>query len=208
MEDLLPLSALQHLVFCPRQCALIHIEREWADNRLTVEGNLLHERVTEGETSRRGDRVTWRSLPLVCHRLGLIGYADTVEIEDAASGGPPVSVRPVEYKRGKTKPHDADRVQLCAQALCLEEMFGLPIAEGDLFYGEPRRRETVPLTADLRRRTEALAVQLRDLLESRLVPAAEPGPKCRSCSLTELCRPTLAGLGAVAAYLDDARRKG
>jgi CRISPR-associated protein Cas4 len=119
-DDLLPISALQHLVFCPRQCALIHIEREWAENRLTAEGGLLHARVQSGETTTRGALRVLRALPLVSHRLGLTGYADVVEIHRAEGGGE--RAFPVEYKRGTTKAHDADRVQLCAQALCIEEL--------------------------------------------------------------------------------------
>jgi CRISPR-associated exonuclease Cas4 len=127
-DDLLPISALQHLVFCPRQCALIHIERAWAENRLTAEGGLLHARVQSGETTTRGALRVLRALPLVSHRLGLTGYADVVEIHRAEGGGE--RAFPVEYKRGTTKAHDADRVQLCAQALCIEEMIGLPVTEG------------------------------------------------------------------------------
>src|SRR5690349_8252356 len=137
-DDLLPIAALQHFVFCPRQCALIHVERQWAENRLTAEGQLLHARVQSGETTTRGALRVLRGLPLVSRRLGLTGYADVVEIRRDKDGE---QAFPIEYKRGKSKPHDADRVQLCAQALCIEEMTGLPVPEGALFYGTPRRRE-------------------------------------------------------------------
>jgi CRISPR-associated exonuclease Cas4 len=153
-DDLLPISALQHLVFCPRQCALIHIERAWAENRLTAEGGLLHARVQSGETTTRGALRVLRALPLVSHRLGLTGYADVVEIHRAEGGGE--RAFPVEYKRGTTKAHDADRVQLCAQALCIEEMISLPVTEGALFYGTPRRREIVAIDTALRTRGRKL----------------------------------------------------
>src|SRR3954447_6042851 len=162
-DDLLPISALQHLVFCPRQCALIHVERQWAENRLTAEGQLLHARVQSGETTTRGALRVLRALPLLSRRLGLTGYADVVEIRRAKGGGE--QAFPVEYKRGKTKPHDADRVQLCAQALCIEEMAGLPVPEGALFYGMPRRRETVVLDTALRERTETLITELRQMID-------------------------------------------
>ena len=188
-DDLLPISALQHLVFCPRQCALIHVEREWAENRLTAEGGLLHARVQSGETTTRGALRVLRALPVVSHRLGITGYADVVEIHRSADGGE--RAFPVEYKRGTTKAHDADRVQLCAQALCIEEMMDLSVPDGALFYGARRRRETVMFDAALRERTEALVAELRKMIENRVLPPPRYGPHCRSCSLIEVCRPTL-----------------
>ena len=202
-DDLLPIAALQHFVFCPRQCALIHVERQWAENRLTAEGQLLHARVQSGETTTRGALRVLRGLPLVSHRLGLTGYADVVEIRRAAGGGE--QAFPVEYKRGKSKPHDADRVQLCAQALCLEEMTGLPVPEGALFYGTPRRREAVPLDAALRERTEALVAELRRMIDDRAAPAPRHGPHCRSCSLLDICRPTLSAGRSASAWTERMR---
>jgi CRISPR-associated exonuclease Cas4 len=188
-DDLLPISALQHLVFCPRQCALIHLEQQWADNRLTAEGELLHVRVQSGEVTTRGALRVLRALPLVSHRLGLIGYADAVEIHCGGSGGE--TAFPVEYKRGTAKSHDADRVQLCAQALCIEEMLNLPVTEGALFYGRHRRRESVIFDNPLRARTEALVGELRTLFDSEVLPPPRYGRHCRSCSLIEVCRPAL-----------------
>ena len=188
-DDLLPISALQHLVFCPRQCALIHLDREWAENRLTTEGALLHARVQSGETTTRSALRVLRSLPVVSHRLGLTGFADAVEIHRTEGGGE--RAFPVEYKRGTTKPHDADRAQLCAQALCIEEMLGLPVTEGALFYGTPRRREKVLFDDVLRARTESLVGELRSLFDLRVLPPPRYGAHCRSCSLVEVCRPTL-----------------
>jgi CRISPR-associated exonuclease Cas4 len=191
-DDLLPISALQHLVFCPRQCALIHVEREWGENRLTAEGRLLHTRVQSGETTTRGALRVLRAVPLVSHRLGLPGYADVVEIHRNERGRGE-RLFPVEYKRGTTKPHDADRVQLCAQALCLEEMMGKPVPNGALFYGSPRRRELVAFDAALQRRTETLVAELHNMIEKGVVPAPRYGRHCRSCSLIDVCRPTLWG---------------
>ena len=202
-DDLLPISALEHLVFCPRQCALIHVERVWAENRLTVEGDLLHARVQEGETTTRGVLRTHRSLPLVNRRLGLSGYADVVEIVRQEDGTE--AAFPVEYKRGMPKAHDADRVQLCAQALCLEEMLGLPVPDGALFYATPRRREEVAFDAGLRARTEALAAELRTMISSRTIPPPRLGPHCRSCSLNDICRPELAEGKRASAWIERVR---
>ena len=182
-DDLLPLSALQHLLFCERQCALIHVEQLWAENRLTVEGRHLHERVDEGPDETRGALRIVRSLPIRSLRLGLTGKADVVEFH--ADG----RVVPVEYKRGKPKLDDSDRVQLCAQALCLEEMLGVSIAAGALFYGRPRRRTDVVFHAPLRLRTEESATRLHALIAAGRTPPAVREPKCESCSLLHLCLP-------------------
>lgn len=191
-DDLLPISALQHLIFCERQCALIHIEGLWAENRLTVEGRHLHERVDDGLTETRGDVRITRSLPLRSLRLGLIGRADVVEFHrtrGSAEGQP----LPVEYKRGKPKPDDSDRVQLCAQALCLEEMLGVHVPAGAIFYGRPRRRADVMFDQDLRGTTERAAGRLHALIGSGLTPIASRAPKCDGCSLLDLCMPDSLG---------------
>ncbi|GAA0601517.1 CRISPR-associated protein Cas4 [Caenispirillum bisanense] len=203
--DLLPLSALQHLVFCPRQCVLIHGERQWAENRLTAEGRVLHDRVDTPEEEVRGGLRIARAVPLASRRLGLTGRADVVEFyRDPAAPDAPWRPLPVEYKRGRHKDHDADRVQLCAQALCLEDMLGLPVPEGALFYGQPRRRQRVPFDAALRARTEDLAAELRRLLRApALPPPLVDDPRCRSCSLVDICRPAVAGRSA-ARWLDRA----
>ncbi len=180
---MLPLSALQHLLFCERQCALIHLEQAWAENRFTVEGNLLHEKAHDGpDESRPGVRIT-RGLPLRSERLQLSGQADIVEFHREGT------IIPVEYKRGKPKANDSDRVQLCAQALCLEEMFETSIGEGFLFYGKRQRRTTVAFDHDLRHATEAAAARLHELIASRLTPPAVREKKCESCSLERICLP-------------------
>jgi CRISPR-associated exonuclease Cas4 len=202
-DELVPISALQHYAFCPRQCGLIHLERAWAENRLTVEGDILHERVKEGETTAREALRTFRSLPLVSHRLGLVGLADVVEIRAAPGGGE--CAYPVEYKRGRPKAHDADRVQLCAQALCIEEMLGLAVPEGALFYGEPRRRETVRFDAALRATTEVIAADVAAMMRDAVLPPPRRGPHCRACSLEEICRPQLSGRKSAARFMERAR---
>lgn len=187
-RDLIPLSALQHYLYCPRQCALIHVEQAWAENRFTAEGRVLHEATSEiGTETRRGVRVV-TSMPLVSRRLGVSGIADLVEMHKSDDG----KWRPhaVEYKRGKPKKHRADEVQLCAQAIALEEMFGVILDEGALFYGETRRRVTVPLDAALRQLTAQIAVDACALLAGTTTPpAVYDKRKCNACSLVELCQP-------------------
>jgi CRISPR-associated exonuclease Cas4 len=180
-ENALPLSGLQHLAFCPRQLALIHLEQVWAENRLTAEGRLLHERADLPGHTRRHDLRTVRGLALASQRLGLSGRADVVEFRSEPF--------PVEYKRGRRKPDDCDLVQLCAQALCLEEMLECSVPRGAIFYGEPRRRIEVEFTQELRDRTESLATEMHRLYEARQTPAAQPGAHCQSCSLVDICLP-------------------
>lgn len=206
-SDLLPISALQHLLFCERQCALIHLERLWEENRWTVEGQVLHRKAHEGKPeTRNGERIT-RSLRLRSFRLGLFGMADIVRWRP-----PPVSqprgrtlrqallaanaeeladwsVTPVEYKRGEPKKNACDRVQLCAQAMCLEEMLGIEIHEGQLYYGAKRRRTDVVLDAELREQTSDAATRLHTLLGSGITPPAMFEKKCETCSLLEVCLP-------------------
>ncbi|TWB45807.1 CRISPR-associated protein Cas4 [Nitrospirillum pindoramense] len=197
-EDPIPLSALQHHLFCPRQCALIHVERQWAENASTAEGRVLHERVDQPGRSHR-DRVrTVRSLPLRCRRLNLIGVADVVEFQP-----PDHRPYPVEFKRGRPKAHRADEVQLCAQALCLEEMFGQPVMEGALFYGEKRRRMAVAFDTELRTLTERVAADVRAMIDQgRTPPPVHEPSRCRQCSLIDLCQPRrLAAPPSVADWL-------
>jgi CRISPR-associated exonuclease Cas4 len=224
-DDLLPISALQHLLFCERQCALIHVERLWVENRLTVEGRLLHDKAHAGpDESRRGVRVV-RQLPLRSLRLGLVGVADVVEFQPSEHGvaetnslhtpqsgntqrAPPDTPFPVEYKRGKPKTADCDRVQLCAQAMCLEEMLGVSVPAGALFYGRTRRREQVAFDAGLRALTEQTAARLHELISLGRTPVAVRMPKCRNCSLAQLCLPEPAkGSRSAARYLQRALRQ-
>lgn len=185
-EECLPISALQHLLFCERQCALIHIEGMWAENRLTAEGRVLHDRAHGGASGTAGEVRTARALRLRSEVLGLVGVADTVEFH--ADG----QVVPVEYKRGRSKVGDMDRVQLCAQAICLEEMLNVRVSEGALFYFRTRRRERVPLTVSLRERTTAAAQRLHALVSGGVTPAAVRDARCDRCSLIEQCMPSVA----------------
>ena len=187
-EDIV-LSALQHWLYCPRQYALIHLERLWAENRYTAEGRVLHEKVDAGRAESRPGLRILRAVELRSDRHGLHGVADVVELH----GGVPY---PVEYKRGRPKAHRADEVQLCAQALCLEEMFGCEIGEGALFYGQTRRRKVVPFDRDLRGLTEQVVSEVRACRDAGHLPPAEyVAKRCDACSLVEHCRPRVSGAG-------------
>ena len=185
--DLAPLSALQHWLYCPRQCALIHVEQVWADNHATADGQVRHQRVNAaGEEVRHGVR-TVTGMPLRSLRLGVSGVADVVELHRTGEGWRPY---PVEHKRGRPKSHRADEVQLCAQAMALEEMFEVTIPKGALFYGMPRRRVAVIFDDDLRHLTMAASLAVRNCLASGTTPRAVYEPaRCEPCSLIELCRP-------------------
>jgi CRISPR-associated exonuclease Cas4 len=190
--DLIALSALQHYLFCPRQCALIHIEQAWAENAATAEGRVAHERVHAVESEvRRGVR-TVTGMPLRSDRLGVTGIADVVELHRAADGA--WRPFPVEHKRGRPKTHRADEVQLCAQAMALEEMFAVEIAEGALFYGQPRRRTPVTFDPALRALTQQVAAATHALIAGGRTPRMSYDKKrCDACSLIELCRPQTTG---------------
>ena len=203
-DDLLPLSGLQHLLFCERQWGLIHLEQIWEENRLTAEGRVLHERAHQPGSESRPKVRTARGLRLHSLRLGLAGQADIVEFHPSAGGiavptldGPELNNLwrpfPVEYKRGRPKKNACDEVQLCAQALCLEEMFGCIIADGALYYGEPRRRKPVAFSGALRARTETLAARMHELHRAGITPIAKYEPKCDGCSLIARCLPRLTG---------------
>lgn len=194
--DTLPLSALQHLAFCPRQCALIHIERQWEENTLTAQGRVLHERAHDAGTERRANIRITRSLQLQSRALRLHGVADVVEYHCQPDGTwMPV---PVEYKRGRPKAEPIDAVQLCAQAVCLEEMHATSVAGGAIFYGQTRRRVDIVFDNALRMETHRLSIALHALIDAGLTPPPEYAPKCRSCSLLELCRPRAVGKSASA----------
>lgn len=209
-DALLPLSGLQHLTFCERQAALIHLERVWLDNALTVEGSHLHETANSGRGESRVDVHTARSVGLRSLRLGLTGKADVIEFH-RSQDPPGVALPgrggrwrpfPVEYKRGRPKPYRADEVQLCAQALCLEEMLRTPVPAGALFYGVTRRRLDVAFDPTLRETTESAATRFQELFASGVTPNATWAPKCRACSLQELCRPKLSGK-STSRYVND-----
>lgn len=194
----IPISALQHMLYCPRQCALIHVERQWVENIHTAEGRILHQRVDGGGSESRGDVSIHRRVPIRSVELGVFGYADVVELYDR--GRKP---RPVEYKRGRPKRHRADEVQLCAQALCLEEMTGHSVPAGALFYGRDRRRTEVIFDSELRMLTAQTAEQTRRMIASRETPTPVYEPrKCRRCSLKSVCQPEAGSEdGSVSRYL-------
>lgn len=183
------LSALQHYAFCPRQCALIHLEQVWQENSHTALGRLMHETAHGGSSRMRDGVNVVTDLELRSVRLGLHGRADVVEFRRAEGRWMPY---PVEYKKGR--PHagiEADAIQLCAQALCLEEMLGVDIAEGALFYGEARRRRVVTFDGTLRRRTEEIVHAVRELFASGGTPLPKMLPWCGSCSLNDWCLPEM-----------------
>lgn len=197
-DELLPLSGIQHFLFCRRQWALIHIEMQWQDNGLTVEGKHLHERVDDPffvETRR--DVVISRSVPVASYTLGLSGICDVVEFTRAAEG-----VRlpgregfylpaPIEYKRGRPKRDPVDEAQLCAQAMCLEEMLSVAIPRGFLYYGKTRHREPVELTGELRRLVREAAAEMHAYMARGYTPRVKISKACRACSLANVCLPDL-----------------
>ena len=198
-DDLVMISALQHYLFCPRRCALVHIEQQWLENRLTAEGRILHERVhSGGRELRRTLRVEF-DVPIRSLRLGLIGRADIVEFHREEGGlWRPL---PVEYKRGRPKKDDTDRVQLCAQAICLEEMLDCAVPEGALYYGLKKRRTAEVFDADLREKTAQTAVLLHALLADGRTPRPHYDKRCESCSFMPLCLPKVATRRQVSSYL-------
>lgn len=204
-DDLLPLSGLQHLAFCERQWGLIHIEQVWSENLLTAEGRVLHDRAHKGQSELRGGILTARAVRLRSLRLGLVGVADVVEfhrVDSAAEAGPPTLATslpgrhglwrpfPVEYKHGRAKANRCDEIQLCAQALCLEEMLGVTIESGALFYGQTKRRKEVAFDRILRDLTESLTGRMHVLFDAGVtLSATYDSRKCKSCSLLDVCRP-------------------
>lgn len=200
-DELLPISGLQHLVFCERRAALIILERLWRDNLLTAEGSVLHEQTHQVETECRGTLRIVRGLWLRSTRLGLCGRSDVIELQRlAGSNGPAIAVPlpgteglwqpfPVEYKRGQLRGEASFEVQLCAQALCLEEMLGVNVPGGAIYYGKTRRRLEIPFGRVLRDKTTAAANRLHELASARITPRAQYRAKCRSCSLVDVCLP-------------------
>ena len=207
-DELLQLSGLQHFSFCRRQWALIHVENQWNENLRTVEGNLFHSRAhDEKQRERRDGVLILRGLPIVSHTLGLSGQCDVVEFHASPDGIPLHGEEglwipfPVEYKRGAPKENSADQLQLCAQAICLEEMLCCSIPEGALFYGETRRRTKVFFTEELRETVRLTAAEMHQMLRRGHTPKVKPTKSCNACSLKELCLPVLMRKKDVAEYL-------
>ena len=197
-DDYLLLSGIQHYAFCPRQWALIHIEAQWNENYLTAGGRVMHAKAHDGDTNeKRGDLIIFRALKVHSAELGISGECDVVEFYKSENG---VSLNgydglwvpyPVEYKRGKTKLDDCDRLQLCAQAVCLEETLFVKVESGALFYGEPRRREVVDFTLELRNKLSAIVKSMHEMFSRKYTPKAVNGKYCQSCSMKDLCLPKL-----------------
>lgn len=207
-EDFLAISGLQHFAFCRRQWALIHIEQQWQENLRTVEGHILHENAHDAFfTEKRGTVLISRGMAVQSRTLGVNGVCDVVELH-ASPDGVPIFGRegkwlpiPVEYKRGSPKETDADRLQLCCQAMCLEEMLCCAVPEGALYYGEPRRRTVVPFTPELRGQVQDNLKEMHELYKRRHTPKVKPSKACNACSLKVLCLPKLMGRKRVADYL-------
>lgn len=207
-EDWLQLSGLQHFAFCRRQWALIHIEDLWAENFRTADGRLMHEHVHDQEfRESRGDCLIVRGLAIHSEKLGISGQCDVVEFHKDSAGIPLQNREglwlpyPVEYKRGKPKEHSADELQLCAQAMCLEQMLCCSVPEGALYYGEPRRRTVVSFSCQLRQQVQNSLSEMHELYQRRHTPKVKPSKACNACSLKELCLPKLMSRKKVADYL-------
>jgi len=209
-SDLLMLSALQHLAFCERQCCLIHVEQAWSENRLTAEGRILHDRVHAEGAESRGEVYIVRGLKLRSLTLGLSGVADVVEFHRSENVGIMLPGKkghwqcyPVEYKRGKPKANGCDKVQLCGQAICLEEMLNTSIVNGALFYGSQHKRLEVQFDESLRNETISMSERLHVLVSKGVTPPAVYEKKCDNCSLMDICVPK-AGMGkSVEKYLEE-----
>ena len=212
-EDYLMISGLQHFVFCPRQWGLIHLEQQWEENYLTTTGKILHGKVDDPFFKEsRGRKIITRAMRLISHELCLAGQADAVEFHQLPKEVEVTGAlleghegrwlpRPVEYKRGRPKPDQRDAVQLCGQAICLEEMLGVSIDEGDLFYGEIRRRETIQFTSELRDQVKEIAHQMIKAFQLKKTPAPSPAKHCKACSLINICLPKLGKSKSVQAYI-------
>lgn len=209
-EDFLQLAGLQHFAFCRRQWALIHIENQWADNLRTVDGTIMHEKAHDSASfESRGNLKITRGMYVRSQELGIAGQCDVVEFHENKDEIPMPGWKgrwipfPVEYKRGSAKPTDADRLQLCAQAMCLEEMLCCPVPRGALFYGETRRREVVDCSEELRTQVRQCLEQMHDLYKRGHTPKVKRTKSCNACSLNQLCTPTLMGNIDVRKYMLD-----
>ena len=207
-EDYLMISGLQHFFFCPRQWALIHIEQQWQDNRLTAEGEVQHHRAHDEDFKEtRKDVMISRGLRVASASLGVSGVCDVVEFTKSKSGVPLFGHRglwdvcPVEYKHGKDKEDLSDIMQLTCQAMCLEEMLGASISKGCIFYHAIRRRRQIELTEDLREQVRSALEMMHDYARRGRTPLVKASPKCRSCSLKDICLPKLSSNVSVATYL-------
>lgn len=214
-EDFLMLSGIQHFAYCRRQWALIHIEQQWAENGRTAEGQIFHSTAHDAsKTEKRGDKITTRGLRIKSRRLGITGICDVVEFHRSDQG---VSMfhfeglwlpYPVEYKTGEPKEHDADLLQLCAQAMCLEEMLLCTIEKGSLFYGKTRRRFDVDFTSELRNQVSQYTEEMHYYFQRGYTPKVKAHKGCNACSLKEMCVPKLNRSPSVASYIEETISRG
>ncbi|MFZ5353398.1 MAG: CRISPR-associated protein Cas4 [Bacillota bacterium] len=207
-EDFLLLSGIQHFSFCKRQWALIHIEQQWQENLRTIEGQILHERAhDDGIKEKRGDLIISRGIAVFSHTLGLTGSCDVVEMRKVPDGvtifGREGTFKPVpvEYKRGKPKQDESDALQLCAQAICLEEMLLCEIPEAFLYYGETKHRQKIILDKELRNKVRAMTKEMHELYNKRYTPKVKPTKVCKACSLSDICIPKLCKNPSVSYYI-------
>lgn len=210
-NDFLQLSGLQHFRFCRRRWALIHIEQQWAENFRTVDGALMHQNAHNSDFREcRGELIITRGVSVFSSTLGVSGQCDVLEYHRGSTGIPIRGKEglwqpyPVEYKRGRPREDTGDTLQLCGQAMCLEEMLCCDIPEGALYYGEIRRRAAVAFTEELREQVRELLIQMHDLYRRGYTPKVKPSKACNACSLKDLCLPRLMKTRSVAAYLMDA----
>ncbi len=199
-EDFILISALQHYVYCPRQCALIHVEDVWHENVFTVRGNILHEKVDTDTYETRGIKKTVRGIRIHSYRLGIVGRCDVVEFRETKTGE---EVMPVEFKSGEPKENISDKVQLCAQALCLEEMLKTTITHGEFFYAKIRRRERIEIDIQLREQTKEIIASVREIVSTKKTPEAHYEAKCRNCSLESICMPKAMNEKKLKKYMND-----
>lgn len=185
-DDFIMISALQHFVYCPRQCGLIHVDDVWNENLFTTRGNIMHDKVDTDTYESRGTKKTVRGLRIHSYRLGITGRCDVVEFKSTRKGE---EILPVEFKSGEPKDDISDKVQLCAQVFCLEEMLNAEITRGAFFYGKIRRRDVVEIDKQLRFQTENIITSVREIISAKTIPSAEYSQKCRNCSLYDICQP-------------------
>lgn len=201
-DDMLMLSGIQHFRFCPRQWALIHIEQQWEDNRLTIEGQIMHEHVDDPFYRQKcGDQITLRAVNIASHELGLYGVSDAIELLPSSDINDtilhpkyPGRWKPIviEYKHGRPKKNEVDEVQLAAQTMCLEEMYNIHISYGIFFYGEIRHRINVGITDELRHIVRQCAKEMHVIFSNTIIPKAEYGKHCDKCSIKDICMPKIA----------------
>ncbi|HRN27974.1 MAG TPA: CRISPR-associated protein Cas4 [Ignavibacteriaceae bacterium] len=199
-DDFIMISALQHYVYCPRQCGLIHVDDVWQENVFTVRGNILHGKVDTDTYETRGNTKTVRGLRIHSYKFGITGRCDVVEFKETENGK---IVLPVEFKSGEPKEDISDKVQLCAQAICLEEMLNITIKQGAFFYGKIRRRNIVDIDEELRTQTENIILAVRQIVASKKIPIAEFQTKCRNCSLQSICQPKAMNKRKLENYIKD-----